>query len=148
MIGTAIIALLASAQSSQDQLITVDIREPRTVEGYTESFRGSCDGRDTSVVIRKSYRGAEGGIIIRYGDMVRDVPAGFTNGLVLRNTAYQGALVCDGRRVTFIVHALQVRNQPSTRYYTQSATLDVRTGEVSVSDLQTQAPEEFGALVQ
>lgn len=130
------------AQPQGMERITVTGREMIGLRNREDVIRGNCDGRPASATIIKAYRGARGGIVLRAGRWVREVPRGFLDDLLLTSSLKSTELSCDGRRLEF--HALVIRENAEGEFVMsiQNATLDMRTGALSVDPMRTLSPAE------
>lgn len=145
MIGSLSIALALSLQLEGMTRITVTGREMVGLRERVNVIRGTCDGRPVSATITKSYRGATARLILRAGRWTREVPPPFLNGSLFTNALQSAELGCDGRRLQ--LHALAIRGDGhgDIVLMVQNATMDMRTGVVSLSELTTYSPAETRA---
>lgn len=144
------IALLVAAavQSPEPIVVNMDARDYLGLPQQTHVVSGTCDGVPSSAAITLAYRGATPRIELRHGDNSRDIPNSFAEGLLTRVTAYQAALGCDGKRLKFVAHVVQMNGGARVRYFTQEATWDFGTGALVIADPVAESPEEFAAHVQ
>lgn len=142
MIELTYLASLLLASGQPGQVVTIHGRDMAGLRDREDVIRGSCDGHPASATIVKAYRGRAGRLTLRGGRFARDIPATFLGGALFRQRLTFAGLGCDGRRLQ--LHALAIR--PNARgelvMDIQDATLDLRTGVVSTTDLRTLTPAE------
>jgi len=145
MIATLSIALSLLLQPEGMTRITVTGREMVGLRDRVDIIRGTCDGRPVSATITKSYRGATARLVLRAGRWTREVPPLFLNGHLFTSALQSAELGCDGRRLQ--LHALAIRGDGHGEIVlmVQNATMDLRTGVVSLSELTTYNPAETRA---
>ncbi|HEU0099176.1 MAG TPA: hypothetical protein VFQ67_10420 [Allosphingosinicella sp.] len=140
--------LAAAAQASDPAAITVQGRDYTGLDQFTQVVTGTCDGTPASATITKARRGASGKIELRHGSVARDLPSSFAEGLLVRNTAYQLGLGCDGKRLKLEAHVVQMNWGRNIRYFSQQATWDLGADSLVVSEPVAESPGEFAAHVQ
>ena len=143
MIGLLALSLLAGFAEPPDNVqIAVSGRDYTTLNASTETFRGLCDGREASLTIEKAYRGQAGRLVLRYEQLSRELPANFLEGRLVSGSYYAAGLGCDGRRLRFLARVAQIASDGTVNLRVQHATMDLRTGDLSVSQIRTMTPEE------
>lgn len=106
-----------------------------------EVLHGTCDGRPASATVtRARYGGTRGRLVLRGGGFTREVPPTFLNGGVLSSGFKSTGLACDGRRLQLHALALRADAHGEIVMDKQDATLDLRTGELSMTALTTLSP--------
>lgn len=149
MIDTIAAFVLATASQSGEQVrVQVYGRDYVTVTGSTETFRGTCDGREVSAMIIKAFRGQSGRLTLRAGDITRTVSPDFLNRRLFGSSFYAAGLGCDGRRIVFRVRLAQMDPSGSVTVRVQSATMDMQTGAISLSTVRELGQEEVRAELQ
>jgi hypothetical protein len=145
----AFLILAAAAQSpTNGATVTVQGRDYLGLAQYAEVTTGTCDGTPSSATITKAHRGAGGRIELRHGTTSRELPPSFAEGLLLRNAAYRAGLGCDGKRLKFEAHVVQMKGAAGVRYFSQVATWDFGDDSLVVSEPVSETAEEFAAHVQ
>ena len=142
MIGSLSIALALLLQPEGMTRITVTGREMVGLRDRVDVIRGTCDGRPVSATITKSYRGAMARLILRAGRWTREVPAPFLNGSLFANALQSAELGCDGRRLQLHARAIRGNGRGDLVLMVQNATMDMRTGAISLSELTTYSPAQ------
>lgn len=145
MIGILSIALSLLAQTPGMTRIDINIRETVGLHDREDVVRGTCDGRPASATITKAYRGRTARLVLRSGRWATDVPPTFLNGGLFTRSLNSLGLACDGERLE--LHALLIRPDAQGEIVMdiQEATLDLRTGAVSMSEMRTLSPAETRA---
>ncbi|MEO7179172.1 MAG: hypothetical protein ABIW83_10035, partial [Allosphingosinicella sp.] len=72
----------------------------------------------------------------------------FAEGLLVRTTAYQVGIGCDGERLRLEAHVVQMNWGKKVRYFSQMATWDFGADSLVVSEPVEENAEEFAAHVQ
>jgi len=133
MIGIPIL-VVSAALSQEAAPVLVRGRDYTAVESSTEVMSGTCDGRAVSATITKAFRGREGGVVLRAGRASGALPATFLGGRLVRSSYYAAGLGCDGRRILFRARVARIGEQGRMEIEVQSATMDMRTGRLDVSE--------------
>jgi hypothetical protein len=140
--GLLLLALAAVVAPPATERIVITGREMVGLRDRQDVIRGTCDGRPASATITKAYRGAAGSIVLRAGRWTREVPRGFLDDLLLTSSFQSSGISCDGRRLE--LHALVLHENAQREFVMsiQNATLDMRTGRLSVDEMRTLSPAE------
>lgn len=116
----------------------------RGLRDYEHIIRGTCDGRPASLTITLATRERPGRLVLRAGSLEREVPATFLDASLVTNDFYYTGLGCDGQRLKLSARAIG-DDSGEIVLIRQSATLDMHTGQVSLSELTRFSPEETRA---
>jgi hypothetical protein len=145
----AVAGTAAPPEPSAPVPITVYGRDYLGLERQEQIITGTCDGVASSARIAKAYRkGDAGAIELRHGSRSRALPSSFARGLLVLNTAYQVGLGCDGERLLFVAHVIEMRGGPAARYFSQQATWNFNADSLVLSEPVEESAEEFAAHVR
>jgi hypothetical protein len=128
---------LAASQPQGDMVRIQGGRDVTTLPDSTETFRGTCDGVEATATIEKAIRGRAGRLILRYRSLTREVRDTFLNGRLFGSNFYAAGLGCDGRRIVFRARLVRMDEAGNVAIDVQSATMDIRSGELTVSQPRT-----------
>jgi hypothetical protein len=136
--------LLALAFLAQPGMTRVDVfgREIIGLRNYEDVIRGTCDGRPASAIITKAYHGQRGRLLLRSGRWAREVPPAFLNGAAFTSGLQSLGLACDGQSLQLHALAIHPDAQGELVMDIQNATLDLRTGALTMTELRTLSPAE------
>lgn len=136
--------LFALGLAAQQAMVPIPIRgrDYVTLGDSIETYSGTCDGRPVAAVVAKAIRGRAGRLTLRAGRIVREVPAGFLGGRLFGSGFSAAGIGCDGRRLMFRARTARIEADGRVIVEAQSATMDMRTGRISLSSLQTLPQDE------
>jgi hypothetical protein len=134
---------LAALQPQGDIVRIHGGRSYMPLVGSTETFRGTCDGVEATATIEKAFRGPTGRLILRYRHFTREVRDTFLNGRLFGDNYYAASLVCDGRSIMFRARTVRMDEAGNVTVDVQSATMDIRTGELTLSQPRTVSREDL-----
>jgi hypothetical protein len=134
--------LMAASLLQQSPPVQVRGRDYTTVADSTEVMSGVCDGRAVSATITKAFRGREGRMILRAGRVSQAIPPTFLGGRLLRSSYYAAGLGCDGRRLVLRARVARIEAGGRVEIEVQSATMDMRSGQLTISERRTLSPDE------
>lgn len=142
MIELVALALALLSQPQEMATIRVFGREMSGLHNRQDIIRGICDGHPASVTITKAYRGAAGRVVLRAGRWRRELPTNFLNGSLLSSGLKSAELACDGRRVQLSGLAIRADAHGDLIMVVQNAILDLRTGDLSLTELRSLSPAQ------
>jgi hypothetical protein len=134
---------LAALQPQGDMVRIHGGRDVTTLADSTTTFRGTCDGVEATATIEKAYRGRTGRLILRYRRLTREVGDTFLNGRLFGSNYYAAGLGCDGRRIVFRARLVRMDEAGNLAIDVQMATMDIRTGELTLSQPHTVSREDL-----
>lgn len=149
MISIILLAAAAAVQSPPDSPIRITGRDSATLQNAASTLSGTCDGRPASAVITKAYYGQPGRVVLQSGRFSAALPPTFLDGRLVRAGFSFSGLICDGTRLTLIARV--ARFQPdqagaiTATLQRQSVTMDLRTGHLTLSDVQTLTADDIGS---
>jgi hypothetical protein len=137
--------LALAALQPQDEVVRIHGgRSYMPLIGSTETFRGTCDGVEATATIEKAFRGPTASrLILRYRRFTREVRDTFLNGRLFGDNYYAASLVCDGRSIMFRARTVRMDEAGNVTIDVQSASMDIRTGELTVSQPRTVSREDL-----
>ena len=122
--------------------LVIEGRENRVVSQSQQIFTGLCDDKKVSATLTKQMRNQQGSLTLQAGAVSARIPDSFLGGRLVKSSFYAAALACDGRRVMFRARVALIDAEGSVAVHVQSATLDMKTGQLELSPVRVLPPEE------
>ena len=143
-----LIALALAGPEPGTVEVVIDGRENRVVPQSQQIFTGLCDDTRVSATLTKRMRDQQGALTLQAGALSARIPDSFLDGRLVTSSFYAAALACDGRRVMFRARVASIGAEGEVAVQVQSATLDMRTGQLEMSPIRALPPEEVQMELQ
>lgn len=142
MTNILFLVLAVLAQPPGMTRIEINTREMVGLRDRENVIRGTCDGRPASATIIMASSGRAGRLVLSAGSLTREVPPAFLNGSLVANGLFHTGLACDGQRLQLSASAVRTDAQGAIIMDVQRIVMDLRTGEVSMTEMRTLSPAE------
>jgi hypothetical protein len=135
-------AFLLLGASQPGQVVTIQGREMAGLHNVQQVISGTCDGRPASATIRKGINGQGAQVVLRSRRWIREIPGSFLNGALRRQSLTSLGLACDGTRLQLLAVTVRADARSGMSLISQTATLNLRTGVLTIGELVTENPAE------
>lgn len=140
MINSLLLAL--ALQALPPGVVEIRGRSYGDLAQATQTFSSLCDGRPVAVNIRKDARGQRGKLELIAGRLGGQVSRNLLDERLFSSPFLRAGLACDGVSVGFRIRIVEASPDGALVVDDQSVTLDLRSGDLSVSPTRRLPPEE------